>query len=83
MDLGCPPLWINDRMETNLDIPPAAADTPAADDSPWELCRALMLGLGSRRYVIVRRDAEIPLRSLFPLRQRIRDLQAGDEVLYK
>jgi hypothetical protein len=70
-------------METNLEFPPISPNAPAAYFSPREVCQALMLGLGPRRYVIVRRDAAIPLRSLFPLRRRIRDLQVGDEVLYK
>jgi hypothetical protein len=51
-------------------------------ESPLESCRAIMLGLGSR-YVIVRRDDPIPLRSLQPRRQRVRDLQPGDVVIYK
>jgi hypothetical protein len=52
-------------------------------ESPLELCQAMMLGLGSRRYVIVRRDGPIALRSLLPQRHRVRDLQPGDEVIYK
>ena len=47
-----------------------------------EVCRAVMLGLGPR-YLIVRSDGPIPLRSLLPQRRRVRDLQPGDEVLYK
>jgi hypothetical protein len=52
-------------------------------ESPLEVCRALLLGLGPRRYVVVRRDCPIPLRSVRPVRNRVRDLQPGDEVVYK
>ncbi len=71
------------NMDTNQEIAAAVAAAPPETCSPLDFCQAMMLGLGLRRYVIVRRDAPIPLRSLFPLRQRVRDLQPGDEVLYK
>lgn len=48
-----------------------------------EDCRAVMLGLGARRYAVIRRDGPNLLRSLLPQRRRVRDLQPGDEVIYK
>jgi hypothetical protein len=59
-------------------------DAPSTThNSALETCDALIIGLGVRRWVIVRREGEQPIRALDPARQRVRDLQVGDEVVYK
>ncbi len=50
--------------------------------SPLESCEAVMIGL-SRRFVIVWRDDPCRLQVTQPRRDRVRDLQPGDEVVYK
>lgn len=47
-----------------------------------ETCEAVMIGLGTRRFTIVRRDEPPRIYSIHPRRDRIRDLRPGDEVLY-
>lgn len=65
-----------------------AAGDPAGMNSPTrsalETCQAVMIGLGTRRFVIVRSD-DVPtgLRRIAPSPVRIRDLLPGDEVVYK
>lgn len=59
---------------------PEASPTP---ESPLETCSAVIIGLGLRRFVIVRRDEPSQMQHVSPPRTRIRDLQPGDEVLYK
>jgi len=49
--------------------------------NPLESCDAVMIGL-SRRYVIVWRDRPCKLQVTQPARDRVRDLQPGDEVGY-
>lgn len=55
----------------------------ATERETLENCDAVMVALGNRRYVIIRRDEPTELRSLDPRRSRIRDLQPGDQVVYK
>ena len=33
--------------------------------------------------MVIRRDGVVPLRTAHPKRERVRDLQPGDEVIYK
>jgi hypothetical protein len=54
--------------------------TPVFDQA-LESCHALIIGLGPRRWVIVRRDGPQPIQALSPPRKRLRDLQVGDEIL--
>lgn len=86
IDQGCPAAESNGCMTLSPENPPVAdtgSTPPMPPASRWDLCQAVMLGLGSRRFVIVRRDDPIPLRSGQPRRGRVRDLQPGDEVFYK
>lgn len=50
---------------------------------PIESCDAVIIGLSSRRYIIVRRDEPSPLSTFNMEPQRICDLREGDEVIYK
>ena len=45
-----------------------------------ETCEAVMIGLGTRRFTIVRRDEPPRIYLIHPKRDRIRDLRPGDEV---
>jgi hypothetical protein len=47
-----------------------------------ETCEAVMIGLGTRRFTIIRRDEPTRIWAIHPRRDRIRDLRPGDEVLY-
>ena len=48
-----------------------------------EACNAVMIGLGPRWFVIIRRDDEPRLQRVVSTPARIRDLVPGDEVFYK
>jgi hypothetical protein len=58
-------------------------NSTTAATNPLELCQAVMLGLGPRRYLIVRRERPSLLHACGAASKRIRDLQPGDEVIYR
>jgi len=52
-------------------------------DGLLETCEAVMIGLETRRFTIIRRGEPTRIWAIHPRRDRIRDLRPGDEVLYK
>ena len=71
--------WRQNAGMTNI-VPPTS---PPLDRSSLESCQAVIVGLGLRRFVVVRREGPPVLRQVEPKRERVRDLQPGDEVPYK
>lgn len=64
------------------DSSPRSPTTDAAD--PLASCQAMLVGLGRGRFAIVRPDE--PQRDLWPIEggwDRIRQIQAGDRVIYR
>jgi hypothetical protein len=59
------------------------AGSPEALTNALETCNAVMLGLGARRFVIVRRGERSKLCHTDAPAKRVRDLRPGDEVIYK
>jgi len=51
--------------------------------SNLETCPAVMVALGTRRFVIFRRGEPTGLRPTTAAPTRVRDLTTGDEVIYK
>ncbi|MEM9587154.1 MAG: hypothetical protein AAGA03_07725 [Planctomycetota bacterium] len=48
-----------------------------------DTCQAVLIGLDSGRFVVVRREGPRDLWPLTPLCKRVRDLTFGDQVMYK
>jgi hypothetical protein len=59
------------------------APSPEETANALESCNAVMIGLGMRRFAIVRRGEPTHLRHVAGQRQRVRNLRPGDEVIYK
>jgi hypothetical protein len=55
----------------------------STDANNLETCQAVMVALGTRRFVIFRRGEPTGLRPTTAAPQRVRDLTPGDEVIYK
>ena len=71
---------MSDSPQLPKDEPPRE---PLQPTSPLESCTAVIIGLGLRRFVVVRREGPPLMQQTARSHKRIRDLTPGDEVIYK
>lgn len=73
----------NDSNMTNTPTKTRAFDLPSYEEASVQTCEALLICLSNRRFVVVHPDEQ---KDLWPVRggwEKVRELQPGDEVIYK